>query len=73
MLIDNCDIFHCRLLVWARDTYEHHLRLDGPNVCICIVNNESSEIIRMLNTAFNDLPGVKKDIDLYPQNLQKGL
>jgi len=36
-----------------------------------IVNNESSEIIRMLNTAFNDqLPADKAALNLYPQGLQ---
>ncbi|ESK92436.1 glutathione s-transferase [Moniliophthora roreri MCA 2997] len=36
-----------------------------------IVNNESSEIIRTLNTAFNDfIPPEKAQIDLYPQNLR---
>jgi putative glutathione S-transferase len=36
-----------------------------------IVNNESSEIIRMLNTAFNDMiPVDKAAIDLYPSNLR---
>jgi len=35
-----------------------------------IVSNESSEIIRMFNTAFNDLPGVNADLDLYPENLR---
>ena len=34
-----------------------------------IVNNESSEIIRIMNTAFNDLTGNKEDY--YPQELQK--
>lgn len=34
-----------------------------------IVNNESSEIIRMFNTAFNDQTGNK--LDLYPKALQK--
>jgi putative glutathione S-transferase len=35
-----------------------------------IVNNESSEIIRIFNTAFNDLlPEDKKAIDLYPSDL----
>ncbi|KAK7047385.1 S-glutathionyl-(chloro)hydroquinone reductase [Paramarasmius palmivorus] len=37
-----------------------------------IVNNESSEIIRMFNTAFNDMiPPEKAKIDLYPENLRK--
>ena len=37
-----------------------------------IGNNESSEIIRMFNTEFNDpLPAEKAKIDLYPQHLRK--
>ncbi|KAI0754225.1 glutathione S-transferase [Daedaleopsis nitida] len=37
-----------------------------------IVNNESSEIIRMLNTGFNDeLPADKAAIDLYPNGVYK--
>lgn len=37
-----------------------------------IVNNESSEIIRMLNTGFNNhLPADKAAIDLYPESLRK--
>ena len=37
-----------------------------------IVNNESSEIIRMFNTEFNDqLPADKATIDLYPQHLRQ--
>lgn len=36
-----------------------------------IVNNESSEIIRIFNTAFNDLlPVDKAAIDLYPEHLR---
>lgn len=36
-----------------------------------IVNNESSEIIRMLNNAFNDfLPEDKASLDLYPEELR---
>ncbi|KAG8892442.1 S-glutathionyl-(chloro)hydroquinone reductase [Tulasnella sp. 403] len=36
-----------------------------------IVNNESSEIIRMLNSAFNHLlPPEKAAIDLYPEDLK---
>ncbi len=34
-----------------------------------IVNNESSDLVRILNRAFNDLPGVNTDIDLYPAAL----
>lgn len=33
-----------------------------------IVSNESSDIIRMMNTAFNDLTG--NDLDFYPEHLQ---
>ncbi|KAM5543471.1 hypothetical protein V8D89_002722 [Ganoderma adspersum] len=37
-----------------------------------IVNNESSEIIRIFNTAFNDqLPSDKAKLDLYPAPLRK--
>lgn len=35
------------------------------------MNNESSEIIRIFNSAFNDLlPADKAAIDLYPENLR---
>ncbi|KIR55132.1 glutathione S-transferase [Cryptococcus gattii Ru294] len=38
-----------------------------------IVNNESSEVIRFLNSAFNELlpEGKNKDLDLYPEELRK--
>ncbi|KDQ08593.1 hypothetical protein BOTBODRAFT_118302 [Botryobasidium botryosum FD-172 SS1] len=37
-----------------------------------IVNNESSEIIRIFNTAFNDLiPADKQKLDYYPEDLRK--
>ena len=39
-----------------------------------IVNNESSEIVRMFNTAFNDqLPADKAALDLYPERLRKDI
>ncbi|MDR9433646.1 MAG: glutathione S-transferase family protein [Spiribacter sp.] len=31
-----------------------------------IVNNESADLVRILNTAFNDLDGVDQALDLYP-------
>ena len=34
-----------------------------------IVNNESSEIIRMFNSALNDITG--NDLDFYPSHLRK--
>jgi len=37
-----------------------------------IVNNESSEIIRIFNTEFNELiPAEKAKIDIYPKNLRE--
>src|SRR5690554_3563740 len=36
-----------------------------------IVSNESADIIRMFNTAFNDLDGVRGDLDFYPDGLQE--
>jgi putative glutathione S-transferase len=37
-----------------------------------LVNNESSEVIRFLNTGFNTLlSGTEKDLDLYPEELRK--
>ena len=35
-----------------------------------IVNNESAEIIRMFNSAFDALPGVRADIDFCPEALR---
>lgn len=35
-----------------------------------IVSNESADIIRMLNQAFDGLEGVRSDIDFYPAELQ---
>lgn len=36
-----------------------------------IVSNESSEIIRMFNSAFNSLEGVHADLDFYPEALRE--
>ena len=35
-----------------------------------IVTNESAEIIRMFNSAFDGLDGVKDDLDFYPEDLR---
>ncbi|MFC4260149.1 glutathione S-transferase family protein [Marinobacter lacisalsi] len=35
-----------------------------------IVSNESADIIRMFNSAFDELPGVRHDLDFYPESLQ---
>lgn len=36
-----------------------------------IVSNESADIIRMLNSAFDDLDGVRADLDFYPEGLRE--
>ncbi|WP_375193567.1 glutathione S-transferase family protein [Marinobacter sp.] len=36
-----------------------------------IASNESAEIIRMFNSAFNDLEGVRTDLDFYPAGLRE--
>lgn len=38
-----------------------------------IVSNESADIIRMLNTAFDHLPGVQTDLDFYPETLRQDI
>ena len=35
-----------------------------------IVSNESAEIIRMFNSAFDDLPGVDSGLDFFPEDLR---
>ncbi|WP_249695861.1 glutathione S-transferase family protein [Stappia sp. WLB 29] len=35
-----------------------------------IVSNESAEIIRMFNSAFDDLPGVESGLDFFPEGLR---
>ena len=62
----------------VRDIYEQN-GFNGPKFTVPIlydtatnkiVNNESSEIIRILNFAFNEW-STKKDLDLYPNHLQQ--
>ena len=38
-----------------------------------IVSNESADIIRMLNSAFDGLDGVKAELDFYPSELRSGI
>lgn len=38
-----------------------------------IASNESAEIIRMFNSAFNDLDGVRSDMDFYPEGLREDI
>ena len=38
-----------------------------------VVSNESSEIVRMLNTAFDGLDGVDAGLDLYPEPLRAAI
>jgi putative glutathione S-transferase len=38
-----------------------------------LVSNESADIIRMLNQAFDHLPGVRSDLDFYPESLQQNI
>jgi len=38
-----------------------------------IVSNESAEIIRMFNSAFDGLEGVNADMDLYPESLRESI
>lgn len=38
-----------------------------------IVSNESADIIRFMYTEFDDLPGVRKDVVLYPEGLRKSI
>lgn len=36
-----------------------------------IVSNESADIIRMFNSAFDELPGARHDLDFYPEPLRE--
>ncbi|GGY79458.1 glutathione S-transferase family protein [Marinobacter zhanjiangensis] len=36
-----------------------------------IVSNESADIIRMFNSAFDELDGVRRDLDFYPESLRE--
>lgn len=38
-----------------------------------IVSNESADIIRMLNSAFNGIAGVRQELDFYPADLQEDI
>lgn len=63
----------------VREVYELDGDFDGPfttpllydKKTKSIVNNESTEILRMLNTEFNEF--AKNDVDLYPNDLEDAL
>ncbi|MCH8499312.1 MAG: glutathione S-transferase family protein [Marinobacter sp.] len=38
-----------------------------------VVSNESADIIRMFNSAFDDLPGVRRELDFYPHALRQDI
>ena len=66
--LDGLDFLHQR---YTRDTADYTGRVTVPVLwdkhLQRIVSNESADIIRMFNTAFNDLTG--NTLDLYPQPL----
>ncbi|MBV7554407.1 glutathione S-transferase family protein [Pseudomonas sp. PDM28] len=67
--LDHFDFMHQR---YTADTADYTGRVTVPVLWDkqhkCIVNNESSEIIRMFNSAFDDLTG--NDLDFYPAPLR---
>jgi len=76
--LDGCTIDKVNNFKTIRDIYEQN-GCNGPKFTVPIlydtktnkiVNNESSEIIRIFNTAFNEY-AINKDLDLYPENLRE--
>lgn len=67
--LDHFDFMHQR---YTADTANYTGRVTVPVLWDkqqnCIVNNESAEIIRMFNNAFDDLTG--NDLDFYPEPLR---
>lgn len=67
----NSDFMH---QVYTRAASEYSGRVTVPVLWDkqqeTIVSNESADIIRMFNSAFNGLEGVKADLDLYPEQLR---
>lgn len=63
---------HCRF-VWLLTTFESRFTVPvlWDKKLNTVVNNESSEIIRMFNSAFNHLlPADKAALDFYPKELR---
>src|SRR3546814_17474578 len=64
---------HVRNEIYNKARPNYSGRVTVPVLCDkergTIVNNESSEIIRMFNLAFNRLPGVNAALDLNPEFL----
>lgn len=74
---DACTIDKINNFRTIREIYEQE-GANGPKFTVPIlfdthtkriINNESSEIIRMFNSAFNEF-ATNKDLDLYPENLR---
>lgn len=68
------DLYHCDFLhqIYTKNKADYSGRVTVPVMwdkkSECIVSNESSEIIRMLNSAFNPITG--NQIDFYPEKLK---
>lgn len=60
--------------VYAKDSPDYTGRVTVPVLWdkeqSAIVSNESADIIRMLNSAFDDLEGVDSGLDFYPEQLR---
>ncbi|MAD44737.1 MAG: glutathione-dependent reductase [Oceanospirillaceae bacterium] len=71
------DLFHSDFLhqIYTRNQADYSGRVTVPVLWDkqqnCIVSNESSEIIRMLNSAFNGITG--NSLDFYPEPLQQAI
>ncbi|KAE9395834.1 glutathione S-transferase [Gymnopus androsaceus JB14] len=69
--IDTISMYLTLVLKGLKTSFAVHCALLWDKKAKTIVNNESSEIIRMFNTAFNHLlPKEYAEVDLYPDSLK---